>query len=1802
MPAAKLPKKLHARLDYLADRVRKVRFLRAIGRATFLLPVVAFVGILLDAYLLLPTWMRLGMFAGWLLLAVREVRNLIRSRSAPVDLEAVASAVEEEFPRLAERLTTAVELAECNDESNGAPALIDEVIKDADSRARKLDLAAAFPTGGVVGGYVTAVVLLLALLAPAFVVPRGGEFVRRFFLPWYTPTKTVPYKVVVTSGDPAVKRGDPVALTAYVEAMKPDAMLPTSATAIILANGKEERLAMATDEPNVWHVRRLAADVDFDYRVEAGGAVSDTYHVNVVEPITLANARIRIQPPAYAQLGREPAQPIEGLGELVALEYSSITFELRFAPRPASAALEFAPAADGDGGPKPLRQRFPLSIQADGTANVTVPATKSGSFALIAEGDRGVKSEFPSQPLRVLKDEPPKLPRVTGIGEKPRQVRPTEKIVVECAATDDVAVTKLVLEWRVGDGPVFSLPLDVRGLPALQAEGKGVLSLADRVKVGEKLYLRLAATDNRDLPEAKLTPQTTYYPAKERGDDRWAEFEIDAAAKPLAEQDIRQRKAEIDAKLKEIYTEVVEEWQIANVLRRGTENKKALDAAGRERLRKERDDVAETTAKLDELARDVSVTPDLSRIAEALRGLTDRQMHEVESALAKTKEINRSDEQTEQLKKAEDALDDVMKRIKELIKDNEAIATERLDKRKLEDLARDQKDLADQTKAADPKEAAELAKKQKELEEQLKNLQEQSEAIKRATEAAKADVAKKLADEARRIADEMRDLNQAMKQAEKDSAQERVAELKKKQEELAKKAKELAEKTDAASRVAQVPPLKADDADAAKDALDKGNIDEAAKQQEKARQELERLARDLEHAAAASKDPREAAKQLARLQEDLRGRLAQETQFKLLAELPAERRAALEKQQEAIEKATARLPVPEGAADIAKTQAAADARNANELLKKAAEKGADRKMQETKESLEKLAEMLPTKDQRLAKARDEVAALRPQQEAVRQKAETAAKSAEKLDPDAESTQRDLAGRMADAARIQAAIADKLNKLDAPGHDARKEKVADALQKAATDLTAGRPQDVSASQQAAKRELERLEQALTGQTPSDEKVAELAKKQKELSADAAKNAANPNAAAQQNLQKRQADIARETEKLQTPEAATAQAEAADAAKKAESGGQPAGKPDEFAKKTKEAADKLDELNRQVNGQQSAAESADRLAKKQQANAVEQEKRKDNASTGEARRKAAQELEELKNVRPGENAQKAKQQAQEALQRATNHMDPQANAKAQREAADALKDLAGKLNRDQTAKADQSPADAAESAEQLARKQKELAERTKKEADAAKQLPGEDGKKARKDATDKASREQKELAKQAGQLPGTDSPKDLQQAQEAMNRATEELGKDNPEGAVQKQKEAADALARMAKKAQDRKQAKAEADTPGMPTKAQAEAARELAEEQRKLQEEARKAGEELAKENTPRKDNPVEELAKQQQEIARQADELAKTVQDRQGPQSDASKQARQAADAAKKTSGQVKDGDLNQAKQSGQQTEQALDKMAQDKAGGESGQKAKELARQQTDVNKKLDELTKDPSASRAQQAARRQQLENQARDVGKKLDELAKETGTQSGSPGEKAKDAAGSAQRAGDKMQSAQQAGKKGQRDQAGEARDGASQAMDNAARQAAEAAAQLAGGEKGSGSPQAGKAMEQAKGQMNEAGKQLDKGQPGEASGAMDKAAESLQQAANKLGQGQGPGDGPSNPGQGDKGKTSGGNIGGPGGKLDLTAFPPDVSKHNGKAWGELPGEIKTKIIQDMKARYGEDYARNIKLYFEQLAERK
>jgi hypothetical protein len=116
--------------------------------------------------------------------------------------------------------------------------------------------------------------------------------------------------------------------------------------------------------------------------------------------------------------------------------------------------------------------------------------------------------------------------------------------------------------------------------------------------------------------------------------------------------------------------------------------------------------------------------------------------------------------------------------------------------------------------------------------------------------------------------------------------------------------------------------------------------------------------------------------------------------------------------------------------------------------------------------------------------------------------------------------------------------------------------------------------------------------------------------------------------------------------------------------------------------------------------------------------------------------------------------------------------------------------------------------------------------------------------------------------------------------------------------------------------------------------------------------------------------------------------------------------------------------------------------------------------------------------------------------------------------------------------------------------------------------------------------GKEVMASKSAMNDAQGFLVLGQSEKAEQAMQKAADGLQRAADQLGKQSKKG------GSGKKVETARG--------LDGRPVGPLAQGTIGRRWGELPGELRTKVLQDSQDKYGDDYARIIKLYFEQLAQ--
>jgi hypothetical protein len=316
------------------------------------------------------------------------------------------------------------------------------------------------------------------------------------------------------------------------------------------------------------------------------------------------------------------------------------------------------------------------------------------------------------------------------------------------------------------------------------------------------------------------------------------------------------------------------------------------------------------------------------------------------------------------------------------------------------------------------------------------------------------------------------------------------------------------------------------------------------------------------------------------------------------------------------------------------------------------------------------------------------------------------------------------------------------------------------------------------------------------------------------------------------------------------------------------------------------------------------------------------------------------------------------------------------------------------------------------------------------------------------------------------------------------------------------------------------------------------------------EQLRMANEQLAQERLEQQ--KLETLADRQKQLAERADPSVKQ---------EAELLKREQADLA---------AELQRLREDTEEHRKALDEARAEKA-KELSDKAKKMAATQR-------ELAKAPPEKG--QAAQQELLE-QSKQLAEDLLRLSQQM-ERMPDAAKSAKEAAQQAEKAEKEMQQARDQHDKDNRDAAQQSQEEAALALDRAAQQAAQAAAQQMANK------QSNEPVQQAQNQMNDAQNKLNQGQRDGAQAAMKLAAESLQKAAQQLASQQsGP---PTNPGASGQGTP------------DPSIFGPDLEKYAGKSWGELPGELRTKLIQDMKAKYGDDYARMIKLYFEQLADTK
>jgi hypothetical protein len=1161
MPALTMPESVEGKLRELAGGIRRMRVLRGVCWLVLALLSTLLAAVACDFLFDLSPRVRIGIFGVWCVAGLAAAWYcVIRRAFGPVPQDQLARAVEANYPSLAERLQTLVELNRTADPANGSRAMMAILARDTERRTARLNFLAAAPRGYSLRLAALSLLALLLAAGPLLILPGGGTRLRRVVQPWHVPNAEPTFRLVVSSGDPVVKRGEGVTLSGYAERLKADEPLPSEASVVLREKGAERTYPMRGDERGSFTFTKPSVAGDFEYCLVCGGLRSEWRRVAVVDPAQIApGTRIRIRPPGYAA-ATIPERTLDGLGEIEAFQFGSAAFDMKFQQPVGAAALQWKP--DGTPANAPA-EVIPVTLSPDrASATAEFPVRADGTLRWVLEGDRNLRTEFPLA-VRVIRDLPPRFEKVAGFPAMAKEIRPGEPLVFELSVRDDIAVASAVLEYGRGetlDSTVpFSEALPISGLGTAKGEGTFAFNLTNRFREGDRIAFRIRVQDNRSLPGANLLPQDAVYPSQ-----GWASLQIRSGAPPLAEQEVKGQHDALRERIAAVRGVVADASADLAALRTEILGRPRLAADQSVRLSNNRERASECAKALEEMARAVDLVPDLRGLGESARRIAAADLRPAEDHLRKAGTETTSTGRDATATLAQRDLDSALAKLDDLLKQNERAGKLRQDRGRLAQLSEEQEKLA--------KDSAATVAKQQELKERLEKTVAGSEFLKNATTESDRQERKRLAGNLRETAESLRKLDDRARELENADAKKKLDGVAGAQKELAEQVAALAKKTEAAARLGNAPSLDKTASDNAREFIEGLKTTEALTEQEKAARELDRIADALEKGSRERNDSKQAAAQLERWQRDLQRR-SEEAATAHPNGLPEEIHEALRAEQDELAKKIRQLPLPRSEELERLRREAADS-SSNATTPEGMGQSAD--------ALQRLSRSTPSNDQRRKAAADELQKLRRDQDAISREAEELQRDAAKQNPD------QLSKKRKDLGAKQQALAKKLEELDTPGEEPRRDRVAAQAKKAGNDLDRDSPQESSGPQKELKRQLDQLRDAMEGKPTPDRVAGELARMQSEISDKLQrKPALDPDEL--QRLQRDQREIQKQLGQLAAPEVEEAMAKAREAVRQAEAEMQkPKPDLDELKKKNREAGGALDQLAQALRGSPNAGE--------------------------------------------------------------------------------------------------------------------------------------------------------------------------------------------------------------------------------------------------------------------------------------------------------------------------------------------------------------------------------------------------------------------------------------------------------------------------------------------------------------------------------------------------------------------------------------------------------------------------------------
>lgn len=400
----------------------------------------------------LPTIVRgLGLM-GVASFAIVAVVRALRRRGESRHVAAVE--VEARFRELGQRLRTVVQYAAAG--AGSAPASSELLLalgRDTEHRTSPLDFRALVPWAACR----RRLLLLAAGVGLGIVVlctsPEGRTAALRMLLipAHYTTLGVEPGDATVKAGDAfaieVTLAGRPVRSARWLYRSKESGSQWTSASLAPRVAGQEP----AASVRGTLTAGLKNCQSDLDYRVVAGEVESPVYHVTVIHPLELNSVKTAITSPAYTH---RPPETIDQ-GDCTVIEGSSLRLAITLNRTPASAAVILGEKS---------QQKLPLKIEG-ATLSALLPAvTQEMAYQIVAVDDAGMKLGPNSFRIKVTPDREPTLRFVEPT--ESLGVTPIAEVPIVVKADDDFGVSRLAIQYKVGDGPEETLHLaDLKNEP-----------------------------------------------------------------------------------------------------------------------------------------------------------------------------------------------------------------------------------------------------------------------------------------------------------------------------------------------------------------------------------------------------------------------------------------------------------------------------------------------------------------------------------------------------------------------------------------------------------------------------------------------------------------------------------------------------------------------------------------------------------------------------------------------------------------------------------------------------------------------------------------------------------------------------------------------------------------------------------------------------------------------------------------------------------------------------------------------------------------------------------------------------------------------------------------------------------------------------------------------------------------------------------------------------------------------------------------------------------------------------------------